>query len=154
MTAELKVVVWDWFGALLAGLIPLLIFLLVSVTAISTPNEDPAVWWVHFYGELVDQLLVLAIVTSTVSTFTAVPRLVKGRGSPDGAITLIMIVTVVLIASVVLYVLQQTHVAPVVSLFGISFLLAVGLVLAASVSSYYLAVTVTNLGLRKTRKAT
>ncbi|MFL6722675.1 MAG: hypothetical protein ACJ8E7_00855, partial [Sphingomicrobium sp.] len=65
MTEELKVVVWDWVGALVAGLIPLLIFLFVSVFAVVPATEAPEVWWAKFYGELVNHVLTLAIVTAT-----------------------------------------------------------------------------------------
>jgi hypothetical protein len=150
VTEELKVVLWDWFGALLAGAIPLLIFLFVSAEAIVPGGQSATAWWSKFYSELVNHLLVISIVTSTVSTFASVPRLVKGRGSPDGALTLIMVVTIVLVISVAMYVLRQTNVAPIVSLWGVGFLSALGLVLAAAVTSYYLAVTVTNLSLRRT----
>lgn len=152
MTRAIRVVVWDWLPGFAAGLIPLLVFLFVSVEASPPPTETAPQWWAKFDSGLVDHLLILAMVTSAVSIFSSFPRLFRGAKRVQGSLVLMILVTVTLVMSVAMYVLREANAAPAASLSGNSFSMCLGLALAASVISYYLEVTVTNLGLRNKRQ--
>ena len=149
MRKELKRVVWEWLPGLVAGLIPLAVFLLVSVEAIVPTGVNPEQWWASFCSSLVDHLLIVAIVTSAVSTFTAFPRLFAFNRDDfplgEGSLVLVMVITILLVFSVAMYVLRQSHGMQDGSFLDSGLWVAVGLALAAAATSYYLEVTIANL---------
>lgn len=145
---QTKRVIWDWLPGIVAGLMPLCIFGVVSmyVTAIGLPEGHPDVMEDMIRDGWVGHLLVLSIVTSTVSTFTAYPRLFMekeaGAQIGGGSLMFVMLNTLILILSAVLYAIHELHlpreialrVAGIVAIFAA----AVSLYLEFAISNHQL----------------
>jgi FtsH-binding integral membrane protein len=152
MSQDLKEVIWEWLPGVVAGLIPLVVFLLVA-NQVPPPHGDPAAAAQHYREGMVGHLLVFGIVTSSVSTFTAFPRLFSYRsdGEPMGqqSLGLVMMITLILVFSVALYVLQEARVTNGQTVFA-------GLVIVGSaiLTSLYIEFSIANLRLaRRVRRA-
>lgn len=153
MTQNFKHVIWEWLPGVVAGLIPLLVFLFVSVQADGPTNPtELGLWWKSFYDGLLEHLIVLGIVTSAVSTFTSFPRLfsLNREDNPlgQGSLVLVMLITIVLIFSVAMYVMSEARATEMHSVLTGTFATAVGLAVAAAATSYYIEVTIANLRLK------
>jgi hypothetical protein len=146
MSQELKQVIWEWLPGVVAGLIPLVVFLLVASQTGGMSHDDPAAAARHFHDGLVGHLLVFGIVTSSVSTFTAFPRLFSHsrEGEPIGqqSLGLVMVITLILVFSVALYVLQEARVAS-----GERIIASLVIVGSAIVTSLYIEFSIANLRL-------
>ena len=146
MSQELKRVIWEWLPGVVAGLIPLVVFLLVASQTGGTPQADPAAAALHYHDGMVGHLLVFAIVTSSVSTFTAFPRLFSysREGEPIGqqSLGLVMVITLILVFSVALYVLQEARVAS-----GQTIVASLVIVGSAILTSLYIEFSIANLRL-------
>jgi uncharacterized BrkB/YihY/UPF0761 family membrane protein len=150
MTKELKKVVWQWLPGMVAGIIPLLIFLAVSMNkGLGYTDEISRTFeGYRFWDGLVGHLLVFGIVTSSVSTFTAFPRVFAKRTEDsaigDASLGLVMCITLVLIFSVVMYVMQEAREVGTAIGWG-ALLVAALLVVAAAIASFYMEMTIANL---------
>lgn len=111
MLVKTKQVFWEWVPGPAAGLLPLCIFWVDTLFTLSIdlPNGHPNV---HHDG-WIGHWLVLAVVTSTVSTFTSYPRLFAFRlaGEPIGnaSLGLVMVNTLILVFSATLYTIHEQH---------------------------------------------
>lgn len=115
VTRDSKKVVLEWLPGVVAGLMPLAVFLLVKSQLILPEDKAVAVADHAFRDGLNEHLVVFSIVTSAVSTFTAFPRLFVASQedeSPIGPASLsyVMMITLILVFSVAVYVLQEAAV--------------------------------------------
>lgn len=153
MTKDLKKVVWQWLPGMVAGIIPLLIFLAVSMNRrVHDPDEMYRAYAsFRFWEGFVGHLLVFGIVTSSVSTFTSFPRVFAKRKENsaigDASLGLVMCITLVLIFSVVMYVMQEGR-EPGETVGWGAFVVACLLVGAAAIASFYMEMTIANLRFR------
>ena len=151
VTKELKSVIWEWLPGMVAGIIPLLIFLAVSMNG-HLPVGGDELYEIYvadrFWNGLLGHLLVFSMVTSAVSTFTSFPRVFAKRreNSPIGeaSLGLVMCITLILVFSVVMYVMQEDRDLGNRSGWG-ALVIAVLLVVAAAIASFYMEMTIANL---------
>jgi len=106
LEAKTKRVLTEWSSGPIAGLVPLGVFLLIHSVekAEALPKGHPRVY--GFERDLIGHLLVFAIVTSSVSTFTAFQRLFGKQASVqlgDASALLIVWNTLILVFSTTLY---------------------------------------------------
>jgi hypothetical protein len=155
MTREMKGVIWEWLPGVAAGFMPLFVFLLVKAQAMPDPHLTgaAAAQAAHLasartIGGLAEHLVVFAIVTSTVSTFTTYPRLfARGRADPTigpASLGLVMLMTFMLVFSTAEYVLHESSYSEPSS-FWQGGLLA----LATLILSFYMEVTIANVSMAR-----
>lgn len=155
MTKELKRVIWEWLPGVVAGLMPLLVFMLVKSQVLpiaAGKTADAALLAAaaehRFYQGLGEHLIVFSIVTSTVSTFTSFPRLFANSqvDAPIGqaSLGLVMLITLILAFSVAMYVLHEAGVTNTNTLWP-----SATLVLATLVTSLYMEFAIANIRLSR-----
>lgn len=154
MTRDMKNVIWEWLPGVVAGIIPLLIFLAVSANGHVPPGADETYRKFasdRFWDGLLGHLFVFSMVTSAVSTFTSFPRVFAKReeNTPIGeaSLGLVMCITLILIFSVVMYVMEEARELGETTGWW-PFVIAFLLMAAAATASFYMEVTIANLRLR------
>ena len=146
-------VVLGWLPGVVAGLMPLAVFLLVKAQATPAPNAKAADLSALFWDGLVGHLVVFSIVASSVSTFTSFPRLFASSQEKDtpigpASLILVMLITLILVFSVAMYVLEEARITE-------NGFLAGALLMAATVAtSFYMEVAIANLRYDKRGEAT
>jgi len=127
---ETKAVVWEWLPGIVAGLMPLVVYgIVVTVIPEEMPPHHPVVHVVR--NGWIAHLLVWSIVTSTVSTLMAYPRLFsfrqQGAAAGGASLGLVMLNTLMLVFSVALYTLHETRLVKVdLTITAIIFTSAIG----------------------------
>jgi hypothetical protein len=147
VTKELKDVIWTWLPGFVAGLVPLVVFLLVSsqVSDVVVPKDHIPVH--HYLDGWIGHLLVLGMVTSAVSTFTAFPRLFAQRGaSPDAGLGLLVVMTLTLVVSVAFYVLFEARLSQSHMIYWALFVAGL-----AWICSFYVELAIANVSLIRKR---
>lgn len=153
MTKELKRIVWEWLPGVVAGLMPLLVFVLVKSQATSLPTAGNAVVAAleatqRLHDGLAEHLIVFSIVTSTVSTFTSFPRLFANNqeDAPIGqaSLGLVMLMTLILVLSVAMYVLHEANFSDASTIWP-----SVLLVIVTLITSLYIEVAIANVRLAR-----
>lgn len=143
---------WDWLPGVVAGFIPLFVFILVHVSVV-LPTDAAQGESARILGGLTEHLLVFCIVSSCVSTFTSFPRLFFYRESETplglGALGLMMLTTLILVFSVAIYALHEALDTRSVALGG-------GIVLALVTlwSTLYMELAIANVRLRRGETST
>jgi hypothetical protein len=125
VTKDFKRVVWEWLPGVVAGFMPLFVFILVKAHVIppvppeATKSPEAMAHFAkvtagHFWYGLTEHLIVFSIVASSVSTFTSFPRLFSEslEDAPIGraSLGLVMAITLILVFSVAMYALHEARV--------------------------------------------
>lgn len=147
MKSETKRVVLDWLPGVVAGLMPMGVFFLVKSQMVLPAGTKPEQADQAFRAGLTEHLVVFSIVASAVSTFTAFPRLFSTShedDSPIGPASLgyVILITLILVFSVAMYVLQEAGVTEH------SYAPGLLLLIATVVTSFLMEVAIANLRLR------
>jgi len=115
MRETVREIFWNWLPGLVAGLMPMLAFLLVNleVKAPELPPRHPPIY--PFYIGLVGHLFILSIVTAAVSIYSSLPRLFsephRATRSREASLYFAILLTLILVTSVTLYALFEARVA-------------------------------------------
>jgi len=147
VTKALKSVIWEWLPGVVAGFMPLFVFLLAR-SQTSAVVGNPAHPAMPFADGFLEHLVVFSIVTSCVSTFTSFPRLFayNREDAPIGqaSLGLVMLITLILVISVAMYALKEAHVLNTDNVVP-----GVLLVLATLITSIYMEIAIANVRLAR-----